>query len=74
RTPGNIYVCKALNWGSTCAGISVGTNTCTTLPSTWEYQIGSLGPDAGATCYGVYLDSGHSILTVYLSFFLFLSL
>ncbi|KAJ7864242.1 hypothetical protein B0H14DRAFT_2440751 [Mycena olivaceomarginata] len=51
RTPGNIYVCKALNWGSTCAVISVGTNTCTTLPSTWKNQIGSLGPDAGATCY-----------------------
>ncbi|KAJ7651849.1 RlpA-like double-psi beta-barrel-protein domain-containing protein-containing protein [Mycena rosella] len=55
RTAGNIYVCNELDWmgwGSTPCTVFTAHDTCLTLPSAWAYQIGSIGPDAGATCYG----------------------
>ncbi|KAJ6521841.1 hypothetical protein DFH09DRAFT_1097525 [Mycena vulgaris] len=55
RTPGNIYVCNELNWmawGSTPCTVISAVNTCLTLDASWAYEIGSIGPDAGATCYG----------------------
>ncbi|KAK0671686.1 hypothetical protein QBC41DRAFT_335011 [Cercophora samala] len=50
-TPGNVYVCTAPSWGGTCDVVSVGiTGACQPIPSTWRYNVGSIGPDRGAIC------------------------
>ncbi|KAJ6479591.1 hypothetical protein C8R45DRAFT_1216172 [Mycena sanguinolenta] len=49
-TPGNVFVCPQTGWGGDCGVISA-ANWCNPLNG-WEYDIQSIGPDAGATCYG----------------------
>ncbi|KAF7361000.1 Non-Catalytic module family EXPN protein [Mycena sanguinolenta] len=49
RTPGNVYICPQTGFGGDCTTISA-ANECNNLPG-WQYDIQSIGPDEGATCY-----------------------
>ncbi|KAL2261806.1 hypothetical protein VTK26DRAFT_3280 [Humicola hyalothermophila] len=62
RTPGNVYICRAPGWESECRNVWVGVNgECQPIPSPWQYNAASVGPDPGAICR--LFDEAHSDCT-----------
>ncbi|KAK3986365.1 hypothetical protein QBC44DRAFT_333392 [Cladorrhinum sp. PSN332] len=58
-TPGVVYICTGPNWQGTCQTFYLGTSgTCYSIPAPYQYNAGSVGPDAGAICR--LFDNAHS--------------
>jgi hypothetical protein len=49
-TAAKVFLCNGENWSGDCENIDFPLGACTELPLTWQFTLGSAGPDAGAIC------------------------
>ena len=49
-TAAKVFLCNGENWSGDCQNVDFPLGTCTELPPTWQFTLGSAGPDPGAIC------------------------
>lgn len=46
----NLYVCTDANWAGTCMNIAVTPGKCYNMPTAFDKNVSSTGPDEGTFC------------------------
>ncbi|KAF7344986.1 Short chain dehydrogenase [Mycena venus] len=50
RVDGHVYICTDSNFGGDCTNYGFTNNVCSNLPSEFQDDISSFGPDKGWSC------------------------